>query len=148
MQEFLDVSYWRQEQVLVVRWMQQMRTAVDFEAGYRYVLQLAQQYQCRFWLLDVRRCSPNCAQQAQWLLHEFCPLLEKAFTPASLIFGAHLVAPSHLAHYQDVVVPILAQPMNSRYQVAAFIDEGPTTRWLHDQQPATLSVAAPPLPGL
>jgi hypothetical protein len=86
-------------------------------------------------VLDVRRCPPNCARQAHWLLHEFCPLAEQAFRKVSPIFGAHLVFPAHLAHYTEVVLPILAYPATSRYQVAAFIDEGPTIEWLHSQQP-------------
>lgn len=145
MQHFLDVSYRSQEHVLVARWMQQMRTDADFEAGYRYLLKMAQQHNCRFWLLDVRRCSPNCVQQARWLLHEFCPLVETVFGTMAPIFGAHLVFPSHLPHYQEVVLPILSQPANSSYQVAAFIDEGPTTTWLHGQQPAEVPLSSPHL---
>ncbi|TGD77553.1 hypothetical protein [Hymenobacter wooponensis] len=134
MQQFLDVSYRRQENVLVARWIQQMRTGADFEAGYRYLLKMAQQHTCPFWLLDVRRCPPNCAQQARWLREEFCPLVATAFGTMAPIFGAHLVYPSHLAHYQSVVLPILTQGSTSSYQVAAFIDEGPTIAWLHRQQ--------------
>jgi hypothetical protein len=134
MQQFLDVSYRIHDHVLVARWMQQMRTSTDFEAGYRYLLWMARQHDCPFWLLDVRRCSPNCAQQARWLLHEFCPLVEQSFNNVAPIFGAHLVFPSHLVHYMDVILPILAHPANSSYQVAAFIDEGPTIKWLHSQQ--------------
>ncbi|MDF7814051.1 hypothetical protein [Hymenobacter sp. YC55] len=134
MQQFLDISYRRQENVLVARWIQQMRTDADFEAGYRYLLKMAQQHNCPFWLLDVRRCPPNCAQQARWLTEEFCPLVATAFGTMAPIFGAHLVYPSHLAHYQSVVLPILTQDSTSSYQVAAFIDEGPTIAWLHRQQ--------------
>lgn len=59
MQHFLDISYRAQEHVLVARWMQQMRTDSNFEAGYHYLLTLARQHSCPFWLLDVRRCSPT-----------------------------------------------------------------------------------------
>jgi hypothetical protein len=134
MQQFLNVSYRHHEHVLIARWMQQMRTGTDFEAGYCYLLQMAQQHECPFWLLDVRRCPPNCARQAQWLLHEFCPMVKQSFTNAAPIFGAHLVFPAHLPHYLDVILPILAHPDNSSYQVAAFIDEGPTMKWLYSQQ--------------
>jgi hypothetical protein len=136
MQHFLDVSYGPQEHVLVARWMQQMRTDTDFEAGYHYLLQKARQYNCPFWLLDVRRCPPNCARQARWLLAEFCPLVASAFSSSEPIYSAHLVFPSHLVHYTDIVLPILAHPTNRYYQAAAFIDEGPTISWLHGQQPA------------
>jgi hypothetical protein len=134
MQQFLNVSYRCHEHVLVARWMQQMRTDTDFEAGYHYLLAKAGQHHCPFWLLDVRRCPPNCARQAQWLLEEFCPLVASAFGAAAPIYGAHLVYPAHLDHYTEVVLPILAHPANSFYQAAAFIDEGPTITWLHGQQ--------------
>jgi hypothetical protein len=74
------------------------------------VLQKARQYNCPFWLLDVRRCPPNCARQARWLLAEFCPLVHSAFSSSEPIYGAHLVFPSHLAHYTDIVLPYLTRP--------------------------------------
>ena len=91
MQHFLDVSYWPQAHVLVARWIQQMRTDTDFETGYHYLLQKARQCNCPFWLLDVRRCPPNCARQARWLVEEFCPLVAGVFGSSEPIYGAHLV---------------------------------------------------------
>jgi hypothetical protein len=126
MQHFLDVSYRQHENVLVARWIQQMRTDTDFKAGYRYLLKMAQQHNCPFWLLDVRRCPPNCAQQARWLNEEFCPLVKTAFDTMAIVFGAHLVYPSHHIHYQSVVIPMLTHGCTRSYQMAAFIDEGPT----------------------
>jgi hypothetical protein len=136
MQHFLDVSYRAPEHVLGARWVQQMRTHADFEASYHYLLQKPHQYHCPFWLLDVRRCPPNCARLARWLLEEFCPLVASAFHSAKPIYSAHLVFPSHLVHYPDLVLAILAHPNNRYYQAAVFIDEGPTISWLHGQQPA------------
>jgi hypothetical protein len=134
MQHFLDVSYRSQEHVLVARWIQQMRTDTDFEAGYHYLLQKARHYNCPFWLLDVRRCPPNCARQARWLVDESGPLVAAAFRSLEPIYSAHLVFPSHLVHYTDVVLPILAHPANRYYQAAVFINEGPTMSWLHNQK--------------
>lgn len=134
MQHFLDISYRAQEHVLVTRWMQQMQIESDFEAGYHYLLTQARQHSCPFWLLDVRRCPPKCARQARWLLAEFCPLVATAFGSSAPIYGAHLINPAHVTHYQQVVLPILTHPANQYYQVAAFIDEGPTIAWLHAQQ--------------
>jgi hypothetical protein len=136
MQQFIDVSYRSQEHMLVARWIQQMRTDTDFAVGYHYLLHKAQEHNCPFWLLDVRRCPPNCARQAQWLLEAFCPLVASAFNSGP-IYGAHLVFPSHQLHYTSTVLPILAHLDNHHYKVAVFIEEGPTISWLHGQQPAS-----------
>jgi hypothetical protein len=113
MQHFLDISYRAQEHVLVTRWMQQMRTDSDFEAGYYYLLAQARQHSCPFWLLDVRRCPPNCARQARWLLAEFCPLVAAAFGSSAPIYGAHLINPAHLIHYRRPHHCLAARPAAS-----------------------------------
>ncbi|MGI4865115.1 MAG: hypothetical protein ACRYFZ_14425 [Janthinobacterium lividum] len=130
----LDISYRSLEHVIVARWMGQTLSDEDFQASYHYLLETAVRHDCRYWLLDVRRSPPCCTRQATWLLQEFCPRLVAALHPQEPFYGAYLVFPSHLPHYTNIVLPILDCNTNTCYQVAAFLDEGLTTRWLRRQQ--------------
>jgi hypothetical protein len=111
--------------------MQQAADHAHFQAGFYQVLKLAMQYDCQYWLLDVRRCPPRCAKQQQWLAQEFYPRAKVALQALGPIHEAYLVYPSHLTHYTDVAQSQLAT--NSCHQTAAFVEEGLSTAWLRQQ---------------
>jgi hypothetical protein len=130
---FLDLSYRREEHMLVARWLCKMSPDA-FQAGYHHLLALAVQHHCPFWLLDVRRSLPNCAQHAQWLLYQFCPLLTPALQATTPVYAAYLVNPPHLVNYTEELLPVLAHQLNTCYRASAFIEEGPTNTWLKGHQ--------------
>ncbi|TGE03815.1 hypothetical protein [Hymenobacter fodinae] len=130
----LDLSYRSQGHTLVARWREQPGSDEEYIASYRQVLAAAVQRQCRFWLLDMRRCANNCPRLPQWLLQEFCPEVIASFRTSQQVYGAYLVFPSHVPYYTDIVLPTLAHPANTGYRAAAFIDEGLTTTWIRNQQ--------------
>jgi hypothetical protein len=53
--------------------MQQAADHAHFQDDFYQVLKLAMPYDYQYWLLDVRRCSPRCAEQQQWLAQDFYP---------------------------------------------------------------------------
>ena len=130
----LDISYRAQEHVLVARWRHHPLNDEEHKASYRHVLALAVQHKCRFWLLDTRRCANDCPRLAQWLLQEFCAKVMASFRASEQVYGAYLVFPSHQPYYTDLVLPLLANPTNTGYRAAAFIEEGLTASWIRNQQ--------------
>jgi hypothetical protein len=130
----LDLSYRSQGHTLVARWRGQPSTDEEYMACYRQVLEAAVQFQCRFWLLDTRRCANSCPRLPRWLLQEFCPEIIASFRASEQVYGAYLVFPSHVPYYTDTVLPLLTHPANTGYRAAAFIDEGLTTTWIRSQQ--------------
>jgi hypothetical protein len=133
MQLFPDISYRPHEHVVLARWLQPATDYAHFQASFYQVLEKAVQYDCQYWLLDVRRCPPRCTQQQQWLQQEFYPHAKAKFQLLGPIHEAYLVHPAHLTHYTAVALP-QSQPVASTcYQTAAFVDEGLTTAWLRQQ---------------
>jgi len=130
----LDLSYRSVGHTLVARWRGQPRSDEDYMTSYRQVLQAAVQLNCRFWLLDTRRCANNCPRLPKWLLQEFCPEVIASFRASEQVYGAYLVFPSHAPYYTDTVLPLLAHPANTTYRAAAFVEEGLTTTWIRNQQ--------------
>lgn len=130
----LDISYRDHEHVLVARWHHQPLSDEEHKASYRYVLAVAVQHNCRFWLLDTRRCANDCPRLPQWLLQEFCPEVIASFRAAEQVHVAYLVFPAHVPYYAHTMLPLLAHPANAGYRAAAFIDEGLTTTWIRNQQ--------------
>ncbi|MEL5995213.1 hypothetical protein [Hymenobacter segetis] len=133
---FLSISYRSQERIIVFRWLCPVPSEDLFRASYFALLDLAVQHDCWQWLLDLRRRGSNTVEQDQWVLHEFCPMLNAVFPNNQLVYAAYLVAPSSLHHYANVVTPALSNPLKTCYRAAAFIDEGPANSWLTDQRAA------------
>jgi hypothetical protein len=133
---FLHISYRSQEQIIVFRWLCPVPSDEVFKASYLALLEVAVQHDCRQWLLDIRRRGANTAAQDQWVFHEFCPLLGAVFPGTQLVHAAYLVAPLSLAHYTNVVMPAISNPLKTCYRTAAFIDEGLANTWLTSQRAA------------
>jgi hypothetical protein len=133
MEHLPEISYRAHEHVVLARWMQAATDYAHFQAGFYQVLKTAVQYDCQYWLLDVRRCPPRCAEQQQWLAQEFYPRAKAALQTLGPIHEAYLVYPAHLAHYTDTALPPAQLVATTCYQTAAFVDESLTTAWLRQQ---------------
>jgi hypothetical protein len=118
--------------MLVGRWM---RSVMPFELhrGYAAVLDLADEHQCRYWLLDVRRRSSVDAADVYWMLEKFYPQLYPRLGRTTYL--AFLMEPHQLAGMMaDAAMPSLSFDDGRPYRIERFTDEQDAQDWLRECQ--------------
>ncbi|WP_345056511.1 hypothetical protein [Hymenobacter glaciei] len=92
-EDFLDISYRADLDVLVARWLRPVELA-ELQAGYEQMLAAAQVGAGRRWLIDVRRRFNTHQVGAQWMVTNLLPRLEPMLGGRSRL--AYLLAPVYL----------------------------------------------------
>ncbi|GAA3996081.1 hypothetical protein GCM10022408_03330 [Hymenobacter fastidiosus] len=129
---YLDLAYRNESTMLVGRWM---RSVMPFELhrGYAAVLDLADERQCRYWLLDIRRRSSVDAADVHWMLEEFYPQLQPRLGGTTYL--AFLMAPHQLAGVlANAAIPPLSITDGRPYRIERFTEEHSAVAWLGECQ--------------
>jgi hypothetical protein len=126
---YLLVNYEGRRRTLLGQWQ---RSVMPFEMhqGYACLLDAAQQYACRYWLIDTtRRTAGIDAADVFWMLDVFFPQL-----PARLggtTYLAFLMAPNQLAGVLATpAIPVLPADQRLPYHLQRFTDEAAARLWL------------------
>ncbi|WP_426061275.1 hypothetical protein [Hymenobacter sp. B1770] len=131
---YLQCQYRPDLDVLVGRWLRQP-TEAELQEGYFYLLEMAQAYNARFWLVDARRRSHASQQSTPWMMETFLPLLPQHL--GKPVFMSYLFMPNHLYEIeQDAAVPPLTYFDHRPYQVQRFTDEQAAMEWLRTSRTA------------
>ncbi|GAA4348051.1 hypothetical protein GCM10023185_03600 [Hymenobacter saemangeumensis] len=126
--DYLEYQYRTDLEVLVGRWLRQP-TEEELRIGYHRLLEAAETFEARLWLIDARRRNHANQQATPWMVETFFPLLgERLGPPVNLAF---LFMPSHLKDLeQDVKVPPLTYFDGRPYRVQRFVEEQAAMHWL------------------
>lgn len=123
----LQVTYRADLDILFCRWIDPA-TSVQLHTNYLQALEKATELQIHYWLFDLRRRGPACAEDEAWLLQTFFPQVE-ASIPGKHYF-AYLVTPSHHLHLQQNVEITSIQRYSSRTKIYVFDSEQKAIDWL------------------
>ncbi|GEO05569.1 hypothetical protein AAE02nite_32330 [Adhaeribacter aerolatus] len=123
----LSVTFRSDLNILVCRFIQPTASAL-LRSGYENALKIAQEYEARFWLFDLRRRGPAQAEDENWILEIFFPQLEN-ITPTTLYF-AYLVTPSHLLHVREIIDLNKLAHYSPHIYIAVFDSEAKAIEWL------------------
>jgi hypothetical protein len=99
--ESFTLEYRADQRLLIGRWLCPV-TLAEITTHYEVLLTSALAYNCRHWLLDVRRRGVGDAPAAEWFGQEFTPRLAAAF--AKPVYLAYF---SMIAHDQATANPSL-----------------------------------------
>ncbi|TYZ10910.1 hypothetical protein FY528_07580 [Hymenobacter lutimineralis] len=126
---YFAITYHARRRVLVGQWQ---RSIMPFELnqGYHRLLEVAEAYECRFWLVDtVRWQAPADAATVLWMIETFLPKLYPRL--GDTVYLAFLMAPHQLAGVlTNHAIPPLAAINGTPYQLQRFTDEATALRWL------------------
>ncbi|MBD2715166.1 hypothetical protein KBK19_08980 [Microvirga sp. STR05] len=128
---YLDIIYRPEQHVLLGRWL---RGVMPFELqqGYAALLEAATEYNCRFWLLDIRRRAGVDSSDVFWIMEEFFPKLQPRLGRTTYL--AFLMSPHHLAGVlANATIPSLTYFDTLPYQLQRFTDESASLEWLQQQ---------------
>jgi len=124
----LDITYRSDTCLIIARWMRPVSPA-EMHSTYEAVLEAAQQHQCRYWLLDIRRRNHSDDATAHWVTDEFMP--QAAAQLQGLVYMSVLLSPTYL--YEVAARPRLAAlPVDTSraYRIQYFTDEREANDWL------------------
>ncbi|UYZ65099.1 hypothetical protein [Hymenobacter weizhouensis] len=128
----LLIQYRSDLHLLIGRWLD-TATSEHLQAGYRSLLEAAQQHGSHRWLIDVRRRPIPTPEQARWITHEWLPQLAAAVAPQRLRL-AYLLSPAYeqsLSSNPAIQPSVQAAFAPDRpYDLSTFIDEGTAMAWL------------------
>jgi hypothetical protein len=126
---YLLINYEGRRRTLLGQWQ---RSVMPFEMhhGYAALLDVAQEYQCRRWLIDTsKRTSGIAPADVFWMLEVFFPQLAPRLGGTTYL--AFLMAPSQLAGVLATpAIPPLPDDANQPYYLQRFTDEVEARRWL------------------
>ena len=129
----LSVTFRSDMNILVCRFIQP--TVSDLlRSGYENASNIAQEYQARFWLFDLRRRGPALPEDESWILDDFFPRLEN-ITRTTLYF-AYLVTPSHLLHIREIIDLNKLAHYTPHIHISVFDSEARAIDWLTLNQAA------------
>ena len=127
-EDFLDISYRADLDVLVARWLRPV-TLPELQAGYEKILAAAQAGAGRRWLVDVRRRFNTHQLGAQWMLSSLLPRLGPALGGRSRL--AYLLASMYLRDSAaDLAFPSQAYFEGKPFIGDRFVEENAAIEWL------------------
>lgn len=129
-QEFLNISYRSDLDLLVGRWLRPIELA-EMQQGYQQLLETAVANNCRRWLLDVRRRQNTHQIGAQWMVSTFLPLLAPQLDGRTRL--AYLMAPVYLRDTAaDAAFPPPTYFEGKSFIGERFIEENAAIAWLNE----------------
>ncbi|RSK43730.1 hypothetical protein [Hymenobacter rigui] len=130
--DYLNALYRPDLNVLVVRWMR-LVTLAEMQQGYLYLLEVAAQHQCRFWLLDARRRFNTDREGAAWMVTTFLPTL--AARLGGRTYLAYLLMPVIMRDAEaDAAFPPAHFFEDKPFMSERFVDEQQAMAWLQAAQ--------------
>ena len=132
-EDFLEVSYRADLEVLVARWLRPVDLP-ELEQGYECLLEAARAGAGRHWLIDVRRRFNTHQLGAQWMVSSLLPRLGPTLGGRSRL--AYLMAPEYLRDpAADAAFPPPAYFEGKPFVGERFIEENAAIQWLRADQP-------------
>jgi len=126
---YLLINYEGRRRTLLGQWR---RSVMPFEMhqGYAALLDTAEEYQCRHWLVDIsKRAAGIAPTDVFWMLEVFFPQLAPRLGGTTYL--AFLMAPNQLAGVLATpAIPPLPDDANQPYYLQRFTDETEARRWL------------------
>ncbi len=132
--DYLVINYRSDLNMLVARWQRPVSGA-ETRAGYQQILEIAQQYQCPYWLLDGRRRHPADIETTNWGFQDFFPNLH--FWLGQQVYLSQLLSPIY--QQLTLTMPVYQESENNptqTYQMRRFNDEAEAVQWLSGCQEA------------
>ena len=127
-QDFLEISYRADLDVLVARWLRPIELP-EMQYGYQLLLEAAQAGNCRRWLLDVRRRLNTHQIGAQWMVSSFLPLVGARLGGRTQL--AYLLAPTYMRDLAaDAAFPQPSYFAGKPFIGERFIEENTAIEWL------------------
>ncbi|RYU79715.1 hypothetical protein [Hymenobacter persicinus] len=126
--DILEITFRTDTGLLIGRWMRPVSPA-EMRTGYETMLAAALHYDCRHWLLDIRRRSHSDEETARWVTEEFLP--QAAGQLHGTLYMSVLLSPTYL--YEVNSRPTLAAlPVETHrsYRIQYFTDEREANDWL------------------
>ena len=126
---YLLINYEGRRRTLLGQWQ---RSVMPFELhqGYAALLDAAEEYQCRYWLIDTSKRTTGIAPaDIFWMLEVFFPQLAPRLGGTTYL--AFLMAPSQLAGILATpTIPPLPNEADQPYHLLRFTDEAEARCWL------------------
>ena len=127
-EDFLDISYRADLDVLVARWLRPVELP-ELQQGYEQMLAAAQAGAGRRWLIDVRRRFNTHQVGAQWMASNLLPRLGPTLGGRSRL--AYLLAPMYLRDAAaDAAFPPQSYFEGQPFIGDRFIEENAAIEWL------------------
>ena len=127
-EDFLDISYRADLDVLVARWLRPVDLP-KLQTGYEQMLAAAQAGAGRRWLIDVRRRFNTHQVGAQWMVASLLPRLGPALGGRSRL--AYLLAPMYLRDSAaDSAFPPASYFEGKPFIGDRFVEENAAIEWL------------------
>ena len=131
--DFLEISYRADLDVLVARWLRPVELP-ELQAGYEQMLAAAQAGAGRRWLVDVRRRFNTHRIGAQWMVGSLLPRLGPTLGGRSRL--AYLMAPIYLRDVTaDSTFPPSSYFEGKPFIGERFIEESAPIAWLRTDTP-------------
>ena len=132
-EDFLEISYRPDLEVLVARWLRPVDLP-ELQAGYEQMLTAARGGAGRRWLIDVRRRFNTHQVGAQWMVSSLLPRLGPALGGQSRL--AYLLAPMYLRDASaDAAFPPPAYFAGKPFAGERFMEENAAVAWLRADLP-------------
>ena len=127
-EDFLEISYRADLDVLVARWLRPVELA-ELQQGYERLLEAARAGAGRRWLLDVRRRFNTHQVGAQWMVSSLLPRLGTTLGGRSRL--AYLMVPEYLRDTAaDSAFPPQSYFEGKPFIGDRFIEENAAIEWL------------------
>ena len=127
-EDFLEISYRADLDVLVARWLRPVELP-ELQQGYECTLEAARARAARRWLLDVRRRFNTHQMGAQWMVSSLLPRLGPTLGGRSRL--AYLLVPEYLRDTAaDSAFPPPAFFEGKPFISERFIEESAAVVWL------------------
>ncbi len=123
----LSINFRSDLNILVCRFIQPVPSAF-LRQEYENSLEVAREYQARYWLFDLRRRGPVSAEDENWILNHFFPRAEKQANVPQ--YFAYLLTPSHSHHIRDVISPEKLANFSQLTHISVFDSEEKALDWL------------------
>lgn len=129
-EDFLEISYRADLDILVARWLRPVELP-ELQTGYEHMLAAAQAGAGRRWLIDVRRRFNTHQIGAQWMVSSFLPRLGPTLGGRSRL--AYLLAPLYLRDQAaDSAFPPPSYFEGKPFIGERFMEENAAIAWLRE----------------
>ncbi|NVO31188.1 hypothetical protein [Hymenobacter lapidiphilus] len=129
--DFLDISYRADLDMLVARWLRPVDLP-ELQAGYEQILLTSQARICRRWLIDVRRRYNTHQMGAHWMVSNLLPRLGPLLGGRTRL--AYLLAPMYLRDSAaDSAFPPQSYFEGKPFIGERFTEESAAIEWLYTE---------------
>jgi len=135
--DYLVINYRPDLNMLIARWQRPV-SGDETRVGYQKILEVAQRYQCPYWLLDGRRRHPADAETTNWGFQDFFPELHTWL--GQPVYLSQLLSPIY--QQLTLTMPVYQESESNptqTYQMRRFNDEAQAVQWLSGCQEVAVS---------